>query len=442
MKKTIPLYEKRKRCDILLEPIIREWVSVEQTEERKPLSILREDCLSLDKDACDSHSTCSWSGGRCLIHVPTRGEAVDPVRIYTARLSDELLRYPSSKREIFEQKVQAIRVPRGAVRVGDELYLATKAKESAEAVLERLGFFGQMAAQFPEEMLRFEGLEDEGEGPSIVEDDLGLEMESEPASAPLLPPAWIEKGLTLVEGDTKQESLTQGTAATIDNWETRIKKKRATASLPGDPNRPITWSIQDWYSVVRIVSSDLLFVTRNPAGLLKVSLWIKYNTGGLAGSSMYMIFWDNSLVVRGTTYRFFQKDIPNDLITALDAVSPIPDEEAKNGVEAPVPQLVGAKSEAKSKAKSEKPVLESAAKPVLGSESGPSTNSSSGTNSSSESDPSPESITPKEAEASEKPDEKPGPGKPEEPTEPEEPKEGIAGVLSSIVSAITSEATA
>jgi hypothetical protein len=269
-----------------------------------------------------------------MIHVPTRTEAVDPVVVFTARLSDELLRYPSSKREILTQKVQAIRVPRGAVRIGDELLLATKAKESAETILERLGFFGHMAAQFPEEMLRFEGLEEEG--PSKMVDDVEPEMEIEPESG--LPPSWIEKGLVLADGDTKQESLARGTLTSIDNWETRIKKKRATVALPGDPNRPVTWSIQDWYSLVRIVSSDVLFVTRNAAGLLKVSLWIKYNATAASASSMYMIFWNDSLVVRGKIYRFFNKDLSSDLLAAIDAASPIEDEEAKSSVDAPVPK--------------------------------------------------------------------------------------------------------
>jgi hypothetical protein len=356
----LPLYEKRKRCDILLEPIIREWLSVEQTEERKPLSILREDCLSLNEETCNG--VCSWSGGRCLIHVPTRSEAVDPVSVFTARLSDELLRYPSSKREILEQKVLAIRAPRGAVRIGDELLLATKAKESAETILERLGFFGQMAARFPEEMLRFEGVEeDEGKGPSIIEDNMEPEMESESG----LPPAWTEKGLVLVDGSTKQESFIQGTHTPLDGWEARIKKQRVTAKLPGDPNRPITWSIQDWFAVVRIVSSDILFVTRIPSGLLKISSWIKYSTPAASTwNSMYIIFWDDSLVVRGKVYRFFQKDLPSDLIAAIDAASPITDEEAKSNVEAPVPRLVV--TEAKSEAK---PLLESAGKEKSESES-------------------------------------------------------------------------
>jgi hypothetical protein len=327
--RTMPLYEKRKRCDILLEPIIREWLAVERTEERRPLAILREDCLSLDQETCDARDTCSWSGGRCLIHVPKREEAIDPVRIFTARLSDEMLRYSSKKREILEQKVQAMRVPRGAVRIGDELFLATKAKESAEAVLARLGFFGEAGATFPEEMLRFEGLEEE----PGVEEELGPEIEhdEEVEDAGILPPAWIEKGLTIVPGATKQESFASGTQATVDDWVSRIRLRRKALSLPGDLNRPVSWSTQDWYAVMRTVYSDIVFVERTPAGSLSILQWIKYPlAAGAAMKTQYVIFWGNTLVVRGKVYRFFETDLPSDLATALDAAHPMSDEDAMN----------------------------------------------------------------------------------------------------------------
>ena len=443
----MPLYERRKRCDILLGTIIREWLSVEQTEERKPLSILREDCLALDEAECDG--VCSWSGGRCLIHVPQRSEAVDPVSVFTARLSDELLRYPSSKREIFEQKVQAIRVPRGAVRIGDELLLATKAKESAEAVLERLGFFGQMAARFPEEMLRFEGLEEEG-----PEDVVEPDMESEPAT--MLPPAWVEKGLVLVDGGTKQESFIQGTQTPFDGWEARIKKQRISAGLPGNPNRPVTWSIQDWFAVVRIVTSDILFVTRTSTGLLKISTWIKYFTPStVSWNPMYMIFWDDSLVVRGKVYRFFQKDLPSDLIAAIDAASPMPNEEAKSGVEALVPQteskaitkaITKAKTEVKLEVQPEvqpdvktevklevQPEVKLEVKPELGAdkdESESASESGSGSGSGSNSSEASPLLLAKKPEEPKETGEKPGPSE-----KPKETKETGPGALAQIASA-------
>jgi hypothetical protein len=245
-----------------------------------------------------------------------------------------------------------------------------------------------------------------------------------------------------VDGVTKQESLARGTLTPIDNWETRIKKKRALLSLPGDPNRPVTWSIQDWYSLVRIISSDVLFVTQNADGLLKVSMWIKYNTAGASGSSMYMIFWNDSLVVRGKIYRFFNKDLSSDLLAAIDAASPIEDEEAKSSVDAPVlePQskvsskpLMGSISEKNSKLTEAKPEAKleakSEAKPEAKPESESESESESGSNFS-EASP---LLAAKKPEEPGKPEEP----KPEEPGKPEEPKPeepGKPGAIAQIAS--------
>jgi hypothetical protein len=440
----MPLFEKRKRMDILLEPFIREFVAVENTEERKALAILREDCLSLEQEAC--HGACTWSGdagGRCLIHVPSKEDAVDPVRVFTARLSDELLRYPSSRREVLNQKVQAIRTPRGAVRIGDELFLATRANES---ILDRLGFFDNAAVSFPEEMLKFEGMEEEaaqvqdqeleeeaagpvvlaqeaeaGPGPviekeaavsekeAVVPEKEAVVPEKEPEEKEkkandytILPPSWTAKGLTVVTGATKQDAFAKATRDSIAVVLTaRIKRQRKIEKLIGDPERPVIWSIQDWYCIVRNVTSDLLFVTKSSSGSLKINLWIKH-TEGKTSNNMYMIFWGDSFVVRGKVYRFYESDLPGDLIAAIGATSPLSDEEAKNSIDG-VAGLTNSSESTNS--------------------SGSSNSSGSGSSNSSESELSPESLEPEEPKPEEpKPEEpKPEEPKPEEP-KPEEPK--------------------
>ena len=56
---------------------------------------------------------------------------------------------------------------------------------------------------------------------------------------------------------------------------------------------------------------------------------------------MYMIFWGprELLVSRGKIYRFLAKDLPAGLLAALDAASPIPEEEAR-GESPPAPAPV------------------------------------------------------------------------------------------------------
>ena len=415
----LPLYEKRKRADILLEPFIREWLAVETTEERKPLAILREDCLSLEKDTCDSRSACSWSGGRCLIHVPRREESVDPVRVFTARLSDELLRYSSKRNEIMNQKVQAIRRTRGAVRVGDELFLSTRAKESAEAILERLGFFESAAARLPEEMLRFEGLEDAGpesESEIVLAEPEGDMIElgeteekgiatakpmievapKEPKESNTLPESWTEKGMKLNEGLTPQATFAAASGKTLDDWNKLILKWRNTLSLPGDRARPVTWDTQDWHTVSRIIYSDILFVKRGPTGALVVDKWIEFKVPPAVDvSHMYVVFWNGKAVSRGKVYRFFTEGLPIDLTKAMDAASPIPDEEAKADVAPVAPAPVVAA-----------PVVKEAEPAISESSSASTSESSSASTSESSSEPDLELLTP-EAKPETKPETKP-----------------------------------
>ena len=345
--------------DILLEPIVRGFLSVSVTEERKSLSLLRQDCLSLDQEACNGG--CVWAtageaaegeGSRCLIHTPSRDAATDPIRIFTARISDELLRYSASMREILEDSVQAIRTPRGAVRVGDELFLATKPKESANAIMERLGFTGQAAITFPEEMMRFEGAEEEGPGPAGPE--AGPE---EDTSAPVeLPASWKEKGLQVANPppeleDAKRLAFAEGTGRPLATWEEYLKNRRTKLGI-AEPDRPLQWSIQDFYVIASLTSSNVLFVNPGP----KIKYWIQ--PPGAAGAkpeqSMYMIFWGTRelLVTRAKVYRFLTKDLPVDLLAAMDGASPIPEEEAKGStgpimaVEDAPPALVEEEEEA------------------------------------------------------------------------------------------------
>ncbi len=355
----LPLYEKRKRADIVLEPLLSQWVSVAQTEKRKPLAILRQDCLSLDGDPslCEAAGACSWvaassssssasssgsgSEGRCLIHAPTRDEGTNVVRIFTARLSDELLRYSTARREILDNRVQSIRVPRGAVRVGDELFLATKPKEGAASILSRLGFTGQTAISFPEEMLRFEGAEEEpGAEAEEVAQETGV-------GSPL-PASWIEKGLAIpsppagLEGANRL-AFAEGTGRPIETWETYIKNRRSKLGLAGDPSRPFQWSRQDFYVIASLTLSNVLFVHAAPSGAIVIDRWIAPPTGSSGAAAkvdqqMYMILWGprQLLVTKGLPsriYRFYTKDLPTDLVMALDGASPLSDEEARGVVD-------------------------------------------------------------------------------------------------------------
>jgi hypothetical protein len=338
----LPLYEKRKRADILLEPMIREMVRHEVTGQRKTLSLLRQDCISLPAESCASAPGCRWGGGRCMIHAPTREEGTDPVRIFTARLSDEILRYSAGRRAMFDQKVSEIRVPRGAVRIGNELFLATRLKESGASVLERLGFTGAVAERFPEEMLRFEGMEDEG----------GVADEQ-------LPSSWVAARLEI---PTVHPSLDNGrvlafvgaTGKSIEEWTERIQARRTKLGLPGPADRPFQWSVQDFYVIASLLKTNILFVRGG-----RIERWILPPTGGMKmAEPMFMIFWGAqellvSHAVRGIRYPLAV--LPLELRNMMDAASPIPEEEARGYIEGGA--TAGATGTAAPEATMEEPVV-------------------------------------------------------------------------------------
>jgi hypothetical protein len=323
MKAKVPLYERRKRMDILLEPKVREWVATEQTEERKTMSLLREDCLSLPEGTCATTGACRWSGGRCLIHAPVRDATkTDPIRIFTARLSDEILRYAASRQEILDNKVVTIRTPRGIVRVGDELYMAIRQKESATDIMERLGFGEVAAMAFPEEMIQFTGAEEE-----MVQ----------AVDETVLPQTFLEKGYQLpniMEGleDPRGLAFAAATNRPLEDWEDLIKKGRTKiADLQGDPTRPLQWSHQDFYVLSYITSAGILWIRQQANGSIAIERWVQAPPAIKVAQPLYILLWGpNELTLtRGKSYRFMAKELPADVLTAMDATSPMTEEEAK-----------------------------------------------------------------------------------------------------------------
>jgi len=354
IRKEMPLYEKRKRMDILLEPVIRTMILPEETTERRALSLLRVDCLSLDGDeaGCATAGACRWSGGRCLIHAPVRtGSGTNAVRVMTARLSDELLRYAARRRELFEQNIPEIREPRGVVRVGDELYLATRQNERATAVMDRLGFIGETQMTFPEELLRFEGAEAEVPAAVDEEEEVDTDMAGE---QPPLPSEWTALGFQVASpapniGNPTALAFSDATSKSIPEWEKLIQQRRALMKLAGAAGRPLQWSTQDWYVIGTMLLSNVIFVNRTRSGTIRVSRWIAPSPSAAPGSDLWMMVWGPQQL---TVYRrkmlgkkvqqdirFKRSSLPKEVQDALEAASPIPDADAQGYVEAVAPLL-------------------------------------------------------------------------------------------------------
>jgi hypothetical protein len=337
-----PLFERRKRMDILLEPLLRQMIAVEQTEDRRALPLLRVDCLSLPEGPCGAAPACRWGGeSRCLIHAPTRDAGTDPVRIFTARLSDELLRYATKRRELFDAAVPEIRTPRGVIRMGSELVMATGPKESAQAVLARLGFTGEVAMSFPEEMLRFDGVEEEE---AIVAATLDTD----------LPGDWTGAGFTIPPGgalppeEARMATFFAVTDRTRPAFEAILTNLRKQLKLAGDPARPFQWSTQDFYVVAMMTQANVVFVRGG-----RIERWITPSRV----VKKYVVFWNDMLVSRGAKYIFMEAELPASLREALDGASPMTQEEARGYVEGAAPVVEPAPAPA--------PVVEAAPAPVV-----------------------------------------------------------------------------
>jgi len=255
-----------------------------------------------------------------MIHAPTRDAGTDPVRIFTARLSDEVLRYATLRHELLQNKVSTIRTPRGVVRVGDELYMATRPKESAAGIMDRLGFSQRATLTFPEEMLRFEGAEEEVAFEEVAEE-------------PGLPTTWTELGLEIpsLPPDVDGRVLAlAGTGQSFPDWERIVQRKRRELKLPGEPGRPFQWSNQDFFVMASATYCNVVFVQGGPAGL-QVTRWIAPPAGPAVKNPIYIIFWGprELLVTSGKNYRFQAKNLPGDFLTALDNAHPMDEAEAK-----------------------------------------------------------------------------------------------------------------
>jgi hypothetical protein len=117
----LPLFEKRKRMEILLGREVEKWITTDFTDEdaKRPqeASLLRTDCRIREKGSCAGR--CVWrqgeeDTGKCLLHVPKEtdlGESEKPVsapRVLLLRLIEELLRYGERRRQLLEQDVSRL----------------------------------------------------------------------------------------------------------------------------------------------------------------------------------------------------------------------------------------------------------------------------------------------------------------------------------------------
>jgi hypothetical protein len=120
----LPLYEKRKRLDILLEDKVTRWLEPRVDDEEGDIDFLRINCLVKGEDECSGR--CKWISGEnvCKIHTPAtispNGVAIPVPRMLYLRLVDELIRYASKREELFQKQVPRLTIRQEAQRQGDQ----------------------------------------------------------------------------------------------------------------------------------------------------------------------------------------------------------------------------------------------------------------------------------------------------------------------------------
>jgi hypothetical protein len=129
--KALPLFEKRKRLEILLGPMILSWMDSETPKGEVEGSLLRVDCRLETKAPCPSR--CIWrqkaeeTVGRCYLHSPKElhlgGRLVNGPRLLMLRLLEELLRFPDRRNQLLKGDVSSLVALKGAVKIGTQYVL-------------------------------------------------------------------------------------------------------------------------------------------------------------------------------------------------------------------------------------------------------------------------------------------------------------------------------
>ena len=122
----IPLFEKRKRLEILLLSTVESWLSEADEDAERSASLLRVDCTLRSKDECNGQ--CSWAASdKCLIHVPkNESTSASASHILLLRLIEELLRYGAKRKQLFDQTVSQLATLDTPIRTGDQYIIPEK----------------------------------------------------------------------------------------------------------------------------------------------------------------------------------------------------------------------------------------------------------------------------------------------------------------------------
>ena len=281
-KSHLPLYELRRRGDILIEPLVTNWVDATPHDAVvQTLPLLRRNCrVAASQETCTSNPLCSWIGDECRIHSGT-SEKIPNVKVYfTSRLVDELFRYPSKAREILTHKVGHIRNPIGLVRTEDGL-LTSKTK--IRDLVDELGLdyvpndAHSAGLTYPEEA------HDETIGRPKRADFIDI------------PTDWKKAGLQRLPADPTIEdrfatSIQLYTGETLKAVEAKVlatKKKQVAAAAAAAAVAKVRWTEADWWCFSKAYNLDLFVAQYNhESGQVRITKFYNAKSGNYAVALM------------------------------------------------------------------------------------------------------------------------------------------------------------
>ena len=303
----LPLWELRKRLDILLLPYISTWITREGSAAP---SLLRRDCLQIKKkDACVAG--CTWVGadvgGRCLIHTTATERYVAPERVMVARLVDELIRTFGAADEILRQRVPFLRqLDPSQIRSDEDGILFSATGRGTEELYERLGYSGRKPTAYTRALVYPEEVDAVSE--KVAPEDV-------------LPADWASVFKVAVFGaDVGRDARSRFVAALT------TLTGQTIAALEARGGAPITGSAENWRGLAGLLRADVLTTTYDPTTRrMAITHWYSGVAAAGAGAAerSFIVVDINGVPLQSVAdggYIVPQSKLPASIRAKLDAI--------------------------------------------------------------------------------------------------------------------------
>ena len=131
IKTPLPIYEKMRRLDIYLRPVLEQWFVSDNEKLEIGTILLRKDCISIKDGESSCTGMCKLEDGICKIHTPEQVQIrstpeetyQNSADYFITRLLDEILRIPGKRFELLYKMVKKIQIPATNIHIGNEWIL-------------------------------------------------------------------------------------------------------------------------------------------------------------------------------------------------------------------------------------------------------------------------------------------------------------------------------